>query len=221
MLVFMKVCIVVIFVLVLQVCVVYVELVFNLLVELCWVQFSVSVVVLVGLCDGGVVVGIGGFIGICLGGRMFSIMQSVDVVELLLLCVVVMNGKFVSVIMIEQQLIEWLDYGVELLFGSCGGSGGYLIFFVKVYVVLCSGVIECSCGFVVMLCWFGGKQCVQVELKVYYLQDGQDSVGGQVQVYSIVVVIMGDWIIVVCLGGNLCFVECGVVSSCDVELQMS
>lgn len=217
----MKAHIAAILVLVLQARAAHAEPASNLLVELRWVQSSVSAAALAGLRDGGVVVGTGGSIGTRPGGRTLSTTQSADAVEPQPLRVVVMNGKSASVTMTEQQPTEWLDYGVELSPGSRGGSGGHSTSSAKVYAAPRSGVIERSRGFVVTPRWPGGRQRVQVELKAYHPQEGQDGAGSQAQVYSTVAVTMGDWITVARSGGNLRPAERGVVSSRDAEPQTS
>ncbi|HEX2009618.1 MAG TPA: hypothetical protein VJN44_01655, partial [Roseateles sp.] len=85
----------------------------NLLVELRWVESGVSGAVIAGSRQGGVVVGTAGSVSPRPGGTTLSTRRvEDDIVQSQQL--LVLNGQTASVMLAETELLQWLDYGIEL-----------------------------------------------------------------------------------------------------------
>lgn len=182
----------------------------NLLIELRWAESSVSGAVVAGVRQGGVVVGTAGSVSPRPGLTLSTRRQEADGSQIQR--VLVLNGYQASVLLSETELLQWLDYGVELR----GGGGGRER--PRVHAQTHSLPIERQRGFVLTPSWPGGKQPVRVELRA--LGAGQQS-GAQSELLSTVLVPMGDWLTVARSGATTRQPQAGEISSSDAESQSS
>jgi hypothetical protein len=195
----------------------------NLLVELRWVESQFSGAALAGVRQGAVVVGTAGSVSpkpaITLSTRRQEDEQSGQIQR-----VVVLNGYQASVLLSETQLLQWLDYGVELrdIRGAGGGEGDRA----RIQAQTRSVPVERQRGFALTPQWPGGRQPVRVELRVLGSAEAQGPQGpqgqsAQTELLSTVQVPMGDWMTVARSGAATRAPQPGVISSSDAESQSS
>ncbi|MCU7374052.1 hypothetical protein PEC18_25275 [Paucibacter sp. O1-1] len=180
----------------------------NLLVELRWAESSVSGAAVAGVRQGGVVVGTAGSVSPRPGLTLSTRRQEAEGSQIQR--VLVLNGYQASVLLSETELLQWLDYGVELRGGGRERP--------RIHAQTHSLPIERQRGFVLTPSWPGGKQPVRVELRA--LGAGQQS-GAQSELLSTVLVAMGDWLTVARSGAATRQPQAGVISSSDAEGQSS
>ncbi len=180
----------------------------NLLVELRWAESSVSGAAVAGVRQGGVVVGTAGSVSPRPGLTLSTRRQEAESSQIQR--VLVLNGYQASVLLSETELLQWLDYGVELHGGGRERP--------RIHAQTHSLPIERQRGFVLTPSWPGGKQPVRVELRA--LGAGQQS-GAQSELLSTVLVAMGDWLTVARSGAATRQPQAGVISSSDAEGQSS
>jgi hypothetical protein len=189
----------------------------NLLVELRWVESQFSGAALAGVRQGAVVVGTAGSVSpkpaITLSTRRQEDEQSGQIQR-----VVVLNGYQASVLLSETQLLQWLDYGVELrdIRGAGGGEGDRA----RIQAQTRSVPVERRRGFALTPQWPGGRQPVRVELRALG-NAGPQGQGAQTELLSTVQVPMGDWMTVARSGAATRTPQPGVISSSDAESQSS
>ncbi|WP_349740485.1 hypothetical protein [Roseateles cavernae] len=180
----------------------------NLLVELRWAESSVSGAAVAGVRQGGVVVGTAGSVSPRPGLTLSTRRQEAEGSQIQR--VLVLNGYQASVLLSETELLQWLDYGVELRGGGRERP--------RIHAQTHSLPTERQRGFVLTPSWPGGKQPVRVELRA--LGAGQQS-GAQSELLSTVLVAMGDWLTVARSGAATRQPQAGVISSSDAESQSS
>jgi hypothetical protein len=194
----------------------------NLLVELRWVESRLSGAALGGVREGAVVVGTAGSVSpkpaITLSTRRQEDEQSGQIQR-----VVVLNGYQASVLLSETQLLQWLDYGVELRGEGLGegrsegrGEGDRA----RIQAQTRSVPVERRRGFALTPQWPGGRQPVRVELRALG-NAGPQGQGAQTELLSTVQVPMGDWMTVARSGAATRTPQPGVISSSDAESQSS
>lgn len=180
----------------------------NLLVELRWAESSVSGAAVAGVRQGGVVVGTAGSVSPRPGLTLSTRRQEAEGSQIQR--VLVLNGYQASVLLSETELLQWLDYGVELR----GGGGGRP----RVHAQTHSLPVERQRGFVLTPSWPGGKQPVRVELRAL---SAPQQAGTQSELLSTVLVPMGDWLTVARSGAATRQPQAGLISSSDAEGQNS
>lgn len=182
----------------------------NLLVELRWAESSVSGAAVAGVRQGGVVVGTAGSVSPRPGLTLSTRGQEAEGGQIQR--VLVLNGYQASVLLSETELLQWLDYGVELR----GGGGGRER--PRVHAQTHSMPVERQRGFVLTPSWPGGRQPVRVELRAL---GTAPQTGAQSELLSTVLVAMGDWLTVARSGAATRRPQAGVISSSDAEGQSS
>ncbi len=182
----------------------------NLLVELRWAESSVSGAAVAGVRQGGVVVGTAGSVSPRPGLTLSTRRQEAQGSQIQR--VLVLNGYQASVLLSETELLQWLDYGIELRGGQMGGGRERP----RAHAQTHSLPVERQRGFVLTPSWPGGRQPVRVELRA--LGTAQQT-GAQSELLSTVLVAMGDWLTVARSGAATRQPQAGVISSSDAEGQ--
>ena len=187
----------------------------NLQVELRWVESAVSGAAIAGVRQGAVVVGTAGSVALRPGGLSLSTRRQEDEAAQIQR-IVVLNGHAASILLSETELLQWLDYGVELR-GSAPGQ-------VRLQAQSRSLPVERQRGFALTPHWPGGRQPVRVELRALG-QPGQmgqmGQTGVQTELLSTVQLPLGDWLTVARSGAATRAPEPGVIRSSDAESQRS
>ncbi|MET0519557.1 MAG: hypothetical protein ABW005_12080 [Burkholderiaceae bacterium] len=200
----------------------------NLLVELRWVDASLSGAALAGVREGATVVGTAGSVSPRPGGVTVST-GDLDAEPVPVQRLLVLNGQSASVMLSEQQPLQWLDYSVELPAvaagggnagkggnGGNGGSNGNAAPGARVYAAPRSTLVERQRGFVVSPHWPGGRQPVRVELRA--ITPGEQ---GQAQIFTTVQLGLDEWLAVARSGAPPPRPQPGMLSTRDAEARPS
>lgn len=193
----------------------------NLLVELRWVDSSLSGAALAGVREGAVVVGTSGSVSPRSGGVTLST-RDLEAEPAPAQRLLVLNGQSASVLLSEQQAMQWLDYGVELPAGggarggAAAGSGGSAAPSARIYASPRTTLVERQRGFTVSPSWPGGRAPVKVELRATAPDER-----GQAQVFTTVQLGLDEWLTVARSGAPPPRPQPGVLSTRDAEARPS
>jgi hypothetical protein len=180
----------------------------NLWVELRWTESVVSGAAVAGVRRGAVVVGTAGSVSPKAPLTLSTQRQEEQGGQIQR--VLVLNGYAASILLSDTQLLEWLDYGVELRGGARADQ-------TRIQAQSRSAMVERQRGFALTPHWPGGRQPVRVELRTL----GAGAQSQQAEVFSTVQVPLDEWRTVARSGAALQRSEPGVISSSDAESRGS